>query len=155
MTGLYWEEWDIGAEFVTVQRTITETDIVMFTGLSGDYNPLHVNEEYCKTTQFGTRIAPGPLVYAISAGLLFQLHLYDDTLIAFLGFDSLKFTNPTIPGDTIHVRVKVLEKRETSKPDCGVMKRAMEVINQRGEIVQEGILAFLIKRKPADEDGSA
>jgi len=87
--------------------------------------------------------------------LLFQLHLYDDTLIAFLGFDSLKFTKHTIPGDTLHVRVKVLEKRETSKPDRGVMKRAMEVINQRGEVVQEGVLAFLIKRKPADEDRSA
>lgn len=155
MTGLYWEEWDVGAEFVTVQRTVTETDMVNFTALSGDHNPLHVNEEYCKTTQFGTRILPGPLVYAISAGLLFQLHLYDDTLIAFLGFDSLKFTKHTIPWDTIHVRVKVLEKRETSKPDRGVMKRAMEVINQRGDVVQEGVLAFLIKRKPVDENRSA
>ncbi len=63
-------------------RTVTEADIVMFAGLSGDYNPLHINEEYCKQTQFGGRIAHGPLVYAIAAGLLFQLHLYDDTLIA-------------------------------------------------------------------------
>jgi len=83
-------------------------------GIVGDYNPLHINEEFCKQTQFGGRIAHGPLVYAIAAGLLFQLHLYDDTLIAFLGFDSLKFTQPVKPGDTIHARIKVLEKRETS-----------------------------------------
>jgi acyl dehydratase len=144
---MYWEEWEIGAEFESPARTVTEADIVQFAGLSGDYNPLHVNEEYCKTTMFGTRIAHGPLVYAIAAGLLFQLHLYDDTLIAFLGFEDLRFTKPVKAGDTIHARVKVLEKQETSKPDRGVMKRQLQVINQRGEVVQEGRQAFLLKRK--------
>lgn len=148
MRGMYWEEWEIGAEFESPARTVTEADIVAFAGLSGDYNPLHVNEEYCRTTIFGGRIAHGPLVYAIAAGLLFQLHLYDDTLIAFLGFESLKFTKPVKPGDTIRARIKVLEKRETSNPDRGVMKRRLEVLNQRGEVVQEGIQAFLLKRRP-------
>lgn len=149
MRGLYWEDWDIGAEFISPARTVTEADIVMFAGLSGDYNPLHINEEHCKNTQFGTRIAHGPLVYAIAAGLIFQLHLYDDTLIAFLGFDSLKFTNPVKAGDTIHAELKVLEKRETSRADRGVMKRELKVYNQRGEMVQDAVQAFLLKRKPA------
>ena len=149
MRGMYWGEWEIGAEFESPARTVTEADITLFAGLSGDYNPLHVNEEYCKGTIFGGRIAHGPLVYAIAAGLLFQLHLYDDTLIAFLGFENLKFTNPVKPGDTIHARIKVLEKRESSRADRGVMKRRLEVLNQRGEVVQEGIQAFLLKRKPA------
>jgi acyl dehydratase len=149
MTGMYWEEWEIGAEFESSGRTVTETDIVMFAGLSGDYNSLHIDEEFCKKTQFGTRIAHGPLVYAIAAGLLFQLHLYDDTLIAFLGFDSLKFTKPVKAGDTIHARIKVLEKRETSNVERGVMKRQLQVLNQRGEVVQDAIQAFLLKRKPA------
>jgi acyl dehydratase len=149
MRGLYWEDWELGAEFESPARTVTEADIVQFAGLSGDYNPLHVNEEYCKTTIFGGRVAHGPLVYAIAAGLLFQLHLYDDTLIAFLGFEDLRFTKPVKPGDTIHARVKVLEKLETSKPDRGVMKRQLLVINQRGETVQEGRQAFLLKRRPA------
>jgi acyl dehydratase len=149
MVGLYWEEWEIGREFVSQARTITEADIVMFAGLSGDYNPLHINEEFCKQTQFGTRIAHGPLVYAIATGLLFQLHLYDDTLIAFLGFDSLKFTRPVKPADTIHARITVLEKRETSNAERGIMKRKIEVINQRNEVVQEGVQAFLLKRRPA------
>ena len=148
MRGLYWEEWEIGAEFESPARTVTEGDITMFAGLSGDYNPLHINEEFCKNTQFGTRIAHGPLVYSIAAGLLFQLHLYDDTLIAFLGFDSLKFTKPVMAGDTIHARIKVTEKRETSRPDRGVMKRDLNVINQNGEVVQEAVQAFLLKRKP-------
>jgi acyl dehydratase len=147
MRGMYWEEWELGAEFESPGRTVTEADIVAFAGLSGDYNPLHINEEYCRNTIFGGRIAHGPLVYAIAAGLLFQLHLYDDTLIAFLGFENLKFTKPVKPGDTIHARIKVLEKRETSNPDRGVMKRQLQVLNQRGEVVQEGIQAFLLKRK--------
>ena len=148
MRGMYWEQWEVGAEFESPARTVTEADIVAFAGLSGDYNPLHVNEEYCKTTIFGTRIAHGPLVYAITAGLLFQLHLYDDTLIAFLGFENLKFTGPVKAGDTIHAKIKVLEKRETSRPDRGVMKRELRVFNQRGEVVQEAIQNFLLKRKP-------
>jgi len=149
MVGLYWEEWEVGKSFETAARTVTETDVVNFAGISGDYNPLHINEEYCKKTQFGTRIAHGPLVYAIAAGLLFQLHLYDDTLIAFLGFESLKFTKPVKIGDTIHAKVTVTEVTETSKPDRGVMKRQLQVINQHGEVVQDGIQAFLMKRKPA------
>ena len=149
MRGLYWEEWDIGAEFESPARTVTEADIVMFAGISGDYNPLHINEEYCKTMPFGTRVAHGPLVYAIAAGLLFQLHLYDDTLIAFLGFEKLMFTKPVKPGDTIRARIKVLEKRETSNPERGVMKRELKVLNQRDEVVQDALQAFLLKRKPA------
>ena len=148
MVGLYWEEWEVGKSFETAARTVTETDVVNFAGISGDYNPLHINEEYCKKTQFGTRIAHGPLVYAIAAGLLFQLHLYDDTLIAFLGFESLKFTKPVKIGDTIYAKVTVTEVTETSKHDRGVMKRQLQVINQHGEVVQDGVQAFLMKRRP-------
>jgi len=147
MAGLFWEEWIVGSEYKTAARTITEADIVIYAGLSGDYNPLHVDEEYCKTTQHGGRIAHGPLVYAIAAGLLFQLHLYDDTVIAFLGFENLRFTKTVTPGDTIHAKIKVLEKSETSKNDRGVIKRQLQVINQHGDVVQEGLQAFLIKRK--------
>ncbi|MAV99436.1 MAG: dehydratase [Rhodobiaceae bacterium] len=146
--GLYWEDWEIGKEYISASRTITEADIVNFAGISGDYNPLHIDEEYCKKTIFGTRIAHGPLVYSIAAGLLFQLHLYDDTLIAFLGFDSLKFTKHVIAGDTITAKISVIEKRETSKPDRGVMKRSLKVYNQNNEMVQDAVQAFLLKRKP-------
>lgn len=149
MRGMYWEEWEIGAEFESPARTVTEADIVTFAGLSGDYNPLHIDEEFCKTTQFGTRIAHGPLIYAIAAGLMFQLHLYDDTLIAFLGFDSLMFTKHVVAGDTIRVRIEVLEKRATSRPDRGVMKRRLQVFNQRDEMVQDAVQAFLLQRRPA------
>ena len=149
MVGLFWEDWELGKSFISSARTVTETDIVMFAGISGDYNPLHINEEHCKKTQFGTRIAHGPLVYAIAAGLLFQLHLYDDTLIAFLGFENLRFTKPVKIGDTIHAKVTVTELTETSKADRGVMKRLLQVINQNGDLVQEGVQAFLLHKRPS------
>lgn len=149
MVGLYWEEWEVGREFKSAARTVTEADLVIYSGLSGDYNPLHTDEEFCKSTDFGTRIAHGPLVYAIAAGLIFQMHLYDDTLIAFLGFENLKFTKPTKPGDTIHARLKVLERRDTSKPDRGLMKRSLQVVNQRGDVVLDAVQTFLLKKKPA------
>ena len=152
MRGLYWEDWEPGREWESPARTIGEAEISTYAGLSGDFNPIHMNEEYARTTIFGTRIAHGPLVYAIAAGLLFQLHLYDDTMIAFLGFESLKFTAPVRAGDTVHAKIKVLERRETSKPDRGVIRRELRVFNQRGECVQEGIQAFLIKRRPTGED---
>lgn len=148
-TGLYWEEWEVGRELTSAGRTVTESDLVIYSGLSGDYNPLHTDEEFCRKTEFGTRIAHGPLVYAIAAGLIFRMHLYDDTLIAFLGFENLKFTKPVKIGDTIHARIKVTERRETSKPDRGVMKRQLQVVNQKGEVVLDAIQAFLLKRKPA------
>ena len=147
--GLYWEEWEPGAEWESPARTIGEAEISAYAGLSGDFNPLHIDEEYARTTIFGTRVAHGPLVYAIAAGLLFQLHLYDDTLIAFLGFDKLKFTAPVRAGDTVRARIKVLDRRETSKPDRGIVRRELRVFNQRGECVQEAEQVFLIKRRPA------
>ena len=146
--GLYWEEWEVGQEWTTRGRTMTEAAIETCAGLSGDYNPLHTDEEYAKTTQFGTRVAHGPLTYLFAAGLLFQLHLYDDTLIAFLGFDKLRFTKPVKIGDTVRAKIRVTEKRESSRPDRGIVRRELLVLNQRDEIVLEADQSFLIKRRP-------
>jgi acyl dehydratase len=147
--GRYWEDWQPGQEWTTAARTIGEAEVSLFAGLSGDFNPLHVDEEYCKSTVFGSRIAHGPLVYAVAAGLAFQLHLYDDTLIAFLGFNYLKFTSPVRIGDTIHARLRVTQCRETSKPDRGIVIRELKVMNQRDECVQEAEQVFLIRRRGA------
>jgi acyl dehydratase len=134
---------------------MTEAAIESCAGLSGDYNPLHTDEEYCKQTPFGTRIAHGPLTYLFAAGLLFQLHLYDDTLIAFLGFDQLRFTKPVKIGDTVHARVRVTETRATSRPDRGIVRRELLVYNQHDEVVLEADQSFLIKRRPADPSSQA
>lgn len=153
--GLWWEDWQVGREWETGGRTMTEAAIETCAGLSGDYNRLHTNEEFAKRGPFGTRIAHGPLVYLFAAGLLYQLHLYDDTLVAFLGFDKLHFTRPVRPGDTVRARATVVERRETSRPDRGIVKRELQVFNQLDEIVLEAIQTFLIRRRPKEETPDA
>jgi acyl dehydratase len=156
VVGLYWEEWEVGREWETGGRTMTEAAIEICAGLSGDYNPLHTDEEFARKGPFGTRVAHGPLVYLFAAGLLYGLHLYDDTLVAFLGFDKLHFTGPTRIGDTVRARIRVIDRRETSKPDRGVVTRSLQVLNQRDEVVLDAVQGFLIRRRPAEaSDASA
>ncbi|WP_042883293.1 MaoC/PaaZ C-terminal domain-containing protein [Cupriavidus necator] len=146
--GKYFEDFEIGQEFISSARTITLTDIVNFACLSGDFNEVHTNFEYCKTTPFGEPIAHGPLVYAVMAGLQYASGLNDGTLIALLQNDQWRMLVPVKHGDTIRARVRVLEKKETSKPDRGVIVVQREVIKQDGTVAQEMRTTFLYRRRP-------
>lgn len=114
--GRYFEDFEVGEEILTPARTITSTDIVNFACLSGDFNEVHTNFEYCKTTQFGEPIAHGPLVYAIMAGLQYASGVNDGTLLALLQIDEWKMLHPIKHGDTIRLRARVLEKRRAVSP---------------------------------------
>lgn len=148
MTPLYFEEFELGREYVTRSRTITEADVVAFAGLSGDFNPLHVDEEFGKTTIFGTRIAHGLLGLSVASGLINQLGIGEGTVMAFLGL-TWNFKGVIRFGDTITVRQTVSEKRETSKSDRGILRMAIAVLNQHGEVVQDGEHVLMVKRRPA------
>lgn len=145
--GIYFDDFSIGQEFISPARTVTEYDVMVFAGLSGDYNPLHTDVEFCKQTQWGKPLAHGMLGLSIATGLTSRMGLFDGTAIAFAGL-SWKFTGPIFFGDTIHVRMVVKEKRETSKKDRGVLIRDVELINQRGEVVQKGDFSLLMRRRP-------
>ena len=149
MAGKFFDEWILNEEFVTPGRTITEADVVMYAGLSGDYADLHTNKELMKDSQFGERIAHGLLVMAISHGLVFRLGLIEGGAeIAFLSIESWQFKVPVFFGDTIHVKVKVAEKIPSkSKPDRGVLKLFLQIINQHGVVVQEGIRTLMMRKK--------
>lgn len=148
MIGKYYDELVLGEEFLTPGRTITETDVVMFAALSGDYNELHTNVEYMKTSQFERRIAHGLLILAISHGLIFRLGILEGSGIAFLEVDSWKFISPIYIGDTICVKLKVDAKRPSAtKQDRGIVKFFIEVIKQDNMIVQQGIKTIMMKRK--------
>ena len=134
--GKYFEEFNIGDKFVTPSRTITEADIVTYAGLSGDYHIIHTDEEFAKGTIFGSRIAHGPLTTAVALGLLFRLGLLDGTSMALLGLNT-KFVNAVLPGDTIKCVVEVIGKRETKKPDRGILTLKLQIMNQREEVVIE------------------
>lgn len=146
--GKYFEDFEIGEELVTPARTITSTDIVNFACISGDFNEVHVNHEYCKTTPFGQPVAHGPLVYAIMGGLQYASGINDGTLIALLGIDKWRLLNPVTHGDTIRMYSKVIEKKESSKPDRGVIVLERKCIKQDGTVAQEMTATILYKRRP-------
>src|SRR5882757_10245686 len=145
--GMYYEDFTEGQVLETPRRTITSTDIVNFACLSGDFNGVHTDFEYCKTTPFGEPIAHAPLVYAIMGGLSYASGVNDGTLLAVLGIDEWRMLIPVKHGDTLHMRSTVVNKRETSKADRGVVTFEREFINQREETVQKMTATFLYKRR--------
>ena len=144
---MYIEDFKAGQELTTAARTVTEADVVAFAGLSGDYNSLHTDAEYAKGTQFGQRIAHGMLAFSIATGLGVRTGVLDGTVLAFLGIEDWKFLKPVFIGDTIRLRWTVTEARLSSKPGSGVLKRRMEILNQRNEVVQTGTTAALVKSR--------
>lgn len=147
---LYFEDFQVGESYKSPTRTITETDVVNFAGISGDYNALHVDAEYAKNSIFGERIAHGLLGLSVASGLFTRTDLnrrMSSTLIALMGIDSWKFKGPLKFGDTIHLEIEIVEKKETSKPDRGIVYFKRNVVNQRGEVIQEGITPMMILRE--------
>jgi acyl dehydratase len=150
MNGKFFDEWVEGEEYVTPSRTLTETDVVMFAAMTGDYNELHTSEEFMKHSQFGKRIVHGLLGISISHGLLFRTGFLEGTAIAFLVIDSWKFKAPLFIGDTIRVKIKVAEKKPSkSKPDRGIVKLFLEIVKQDGTAAQSGYKTIMIKRASA------
>ena len=141
----YWDDIAVGEEYESPGRTVTEADIVLFAGLSGDYNVLHTDAEFMKGSIFGERIAHGLLGLAIQSGLLTRA-MPPYATIAFGGL-RWKFKAPIKIGDTIHVRARVLQKEET-KGDRGVVTLERTVLNQRGEVVQQGETDLIVERRP-------
>lgn len=144
--GRTWDELTVGEEFWTGGRTVTEGDVLAFSGLTGDYNPLHVDEEFARTSPFGTRIPHGPLIHDMYLGFMDRLGLVAGTALAFLEL-RWKFLAPVLVGDTVHARVVVRDKRETKKTDRGIVTFAVTLFNQRQEVVQEGEHVLLLARR--------
>ena len=143
--GLSFDQFTVGDEFVCQARTVTEADTVNFAGVSGDYNPLHTDDEFGKTTPFGSRIAHGVLSLAIATGQANQLGVFEGTTIALMQ-QVVKYTGAVKFGDTIHLELKVAEKKETSKTDRGVVIFDAAVLNQHGKSVIEGQWTLMMRR---------
>jgi 3-hydroxybutyryl-CoA dehydratase len=146
--GLYFEEFEEGVQMVTPGRTITETDIQLFAGLTGDYTQIHTNVEYCKDTVFGQRIAHGLLGLSIASGLAARLGFIEGTAVA-LREVSWKFTLPIFIGDTIHLNVVVSHKKAMGRLGMGLITFDVSLINQKDEVVQKGQWKALIQSQDA------
>jgi acyl dehydratase len=148
--GLYFEEFEIGMTIVSAGRTITESDIVMFAGLSGDFNQIHTDAEYSKASLAGQRVAHGLLCLSIASGLAVRTGFMDGTVQFFREVAEWKFIKPVFIGDTIHVVVTVLETKDLRRMGSGLVVLDVDVHNQRDESVMRGIWRILVAPRPKE-----
>ncbi len=148
--GKYFEDFKVGEEFESPGRTITEADVAAYSGLTGDYNQLHTDEEYSKETSiYGTRIAHGLLGLSIAEGLKSRLGLFEGTSLASLEW-SWRFKKAVLIGDTVHVEWRIESKRSTSKSGRGIVVESVRLVNQRGETVAEGEHTVMMQTRAAE-----
>jgi acyl dehydratase len=145
-TSQFFEDYVIGHVRETQGRTITETDIVIHAGQTGDFYPHHVDAEWCKTQDFKQRIAHGTLIFSVAVGM--TSGAINPEAFSY-GYDRLRFIKPVFIGDTIHARVTVKEKREHKKPTHGIVSESLETLNQRNEIVLTCEHLLLVRKKSA------
>lgn len=146
--GLYFEEFEVGQSIKTAGRTVTESDIVLFAGLSGDFNRIHTDAEFGKETAFGQRVAHGLLGLSIASGLVVQTGMMEGTIMAFREVNTWKFIKPIFIGDTIHVVVEVKETKAIPRIAGGSIVIELDVRNQDGDAVMKGTWTALISSRP-------
>jgi acyl dehydratase len=145
--GYYFEDITIGQVMTTRGRTITETDLVSFAALTGDFNPMHTDAEYMKTHPMQQRVAHGMLTLSYAVGQLYQLGFMERTVLAFRGLE-MKFSLPVLIGDTIRVRLTVADKKEMKRLGGGIITAEVRILNQEGKAVQSGTMELLLASKP-------
>jgi acyl dehydratase len=146
---MYFEEFQPGQHVVTPGRTITESDIVTFAGLSGDYNLIHTDAEYSRSSPFGARVAHGLLCLSIGSGLATRSGIMEGTVMAFREINNWKFVKPVYIGDTIHVEMDVIETKALQRLGGGSVVIDLHINNQAGVTVMKGTWTALIMSKPA------
>lgn len=128
----YFEDFEIGNIRITKGRTVTESDIIIHAGQSGDFFPHHMDEEWCKTQPFKKRIAHGTLIFTIGIGLTAEV--INEAAMTY-GYERLRFTKPVFIGDTIKTTVTIRDKKDHKKPGYGLVTELVEVHNQYNELV--------------------
>lgn len=145
--GLYYEDYQVGVKMITRGRTITESDIVQFAALTGDFNPMHTDAEFMKTHPMGQRIAHGMLSLSYAVGQAYQLGFMEGTILAFRGLE-MKFSLPVLIGDTLHVELTVSEMKEARRLGGGMVTLEVRIVNQGGKTVQSGTWTVLVRSRP-------
>jgi acyl dehydratase len=147
--GMYFEEFEVGQRMISPGRTITESDVVGFAGLSGDFNQIHTDAQYAADSPFGARVAHGLLGLSIASGLALRTGVLEGTVMAFREITNWKFTKPVYLGDTIHVEMEITATKAMRRLGGGSVVLQMDVKNQHGETVMKGSWNTLVMSKPA------
>ena len=148
MQGLYFEEFSVGQTITTARDTVTDTSINSFADLTGDHNPIHVDTEFAKSTQFGQRIAHGLLGLSRGIGLIMETGHLDGTVLAFREITEWKFVKPYFIGDTIYAELTITETKALPRIGGGALIANVVMKNQKDEACQRGTLNLLMLSKP-------
>lgn len=140
----YFEEFCLSEVRETIGRTITETDIVLHAGQTGDFYPHHMNEEWCKTQPFQKRIAHGTLIFSVAVGM--TAGLINEVAMTY-GYERLRFLKPVFIGDTIRVRISISDVKEHKKPGFGLVTEKVEALNQNDDLVMICEHILLVQKK--------
>lgn len=146
--GQYFEEFEVGQKIITVGRTVAESDILNFAGFSGDYNQIHTDAEFARSTPFGQRVAHGLLGLSIASGLAMRTGVLEGTVIAFREINNWKFIAPVFIGDTLHVEMEVIETKALPRIGGGSVVITLDVKKQSGETTMKGSWTVLVMSKP-------
>jgi len=141
----YFEDYLLNEKRHTGSRTITETDIVLHAGQTGDFFPHHMDAEWCKTQPFQQRMAHGTLVFSIGVGL--TAHEINELAMTY-GYERLRFIKPVFIGDTLRTAVTISQKKEHKKPGYGIVAELLEITNQHHELVLVCEHLLLVNKKP-------
>ncbi len=146
--GMWFEEFEVGQKIITPGRTITESDIVSFAGLSGDFTRIHTDAEFSAKTLFGKRVAHGLLIVSIASGLAARTGVLEGTVMAFREINNWKFSQPVFIGDTIHAEMNIIETKPVPRLKGGSVSIEIAVKNQNEEITMKGTWNVLMTSRP-------
>ncbi len=144
---LFYDDVEVGQEWESLARTVTEADIVNFAGLSGDFNPIHIDHEFARATPFRRPIAHGLLILSIASGL--TVYCPPMRTLAFLGIREWQFLDAVFIGDTVRVQGRAIAKEERGRGRRGVITWYRAILNQNGKVVQQGQTQTLVEAKAA------
>ena len=149
MAGLYYDQWQVGERLDhEIRRTVTETDNLLFSTMTHNPQPLHIDADYAAKSEFGQILVNGTFTFALMVGLSVGDTTLG-TLIANLGYDKLVMPKPVFLGDTLRARTEVVELKDSKRPGAGIVTFRHELLNQRDEIVCQCLRTALLHRSPA------
>lgn len=153
MRSMFFDDFEVGQTFDSPGRTVTETDLSLFCMMSGDWHPIHSDEEFARTTPFGRRIVGGVFGIAVVTGMMGRWGIFEDSVVAMTGLDEWRFRRPIYVGDTLRVRMTIIDKQLSRSGTRGLVDRGFVMRNQTDEVLQEGRSAALVlRRSPAAID---
>ena len=147
MSSLYFDDFVIGQVFESSGRTVTEADLTIFSMVSGDWNPIHADAQYAAGTRFKQRLVHGTLGIALATGMMHEMGIFHKSVVAMLSLKEWAFKKPIFIGDTLHLTLEVTAKHPGESTRVGSIDRLMRLINQHGEIVQEGSSDVLVLKQ--------